>query len=286
MRAAAGRAAAGSTAAAGRELAAANGGAGSPAQPVSGMSAPAPAVTTTTSELSSTTKAWWAYQHLVCAEDPLPNGVILAWVDRWVMELKEAPIPNKPSFVSFENPKGTSHGYRELSSWVPEGVNPVVYQLSSDGTLLENVAATGVVKFHEPGEANATFSSAPLDAGHVLLGHASLDVRARLSAADANFYVQLFDVDSADKETFVNDGFLKASHRTSHITPEPVPVGELINYHIAIRPQHYRFASGHRVRVRIWSGPSQDLAQPQPVDVTLETGPSARLRLPGFAADL
>jgi predicted acyl esterase len=105
-------------------------------------------------------------------------------------------------------------------------------------------------------------------------------------ATDANFYVQLFDVDGADQESFVNDGFLKASHRTSHTKPEPVTVGELTDYHIAIRPQHYRFAAGHRVRVRIWSGPSQDLAQPQPVDVTLETGASARLRLPGFAASL
>jgi len=222
----------------------------------------------------------------VCAEDPLPSGVILAWVDRWVMDIQEAPIPDKPNFVSFENPKGASRGYRELSAWVPAGVDPVVYELGSDGSLATSAAALGSVTFHQPGEANATFSSAPLDAERVLLGHASLDVRAQLSAADANFYVQLFDVDSTGKESFVNDGFLKASHRKSHVTPEAVPVGEMVDFHIAIRPQHYRFAAGHRVRIRIWSGPSQDLAQPQPVDVTLETGSSARLRLPGFAATL
>jgi predicted acyl esterase len=204
------------------------------------------------------------------------------------MELKDTPIPEKPNFVSFENPKGASRGFRELSAWVPEGVDPMVYELGSDNTLSATAAATEVVTFHEPTEANAgaTFSTAPLDVDRVLLGHASLDLRAKLSAADANFYVQLFDVDASDKETFVNDGFLKASHRKSHTTPEPVPVAELVDYHIAIRPQHHRFAAGHRVRVRIWSGPRTDLAQPQPVEVTLETGTSARLRLPGFAASL
>jgi uncharacterized protein len=212
-------------------------------------------------------------------------------MDRWVMELKDSPIPDKPNFVSFENPKGASRGFRELSAWVPEGVDPVIYELGSDNSLAVTAVATEPVTFHEPGEAtaagsSATFSTSPLDKDHVLLGHASLDVRAKLSAADANFYVQLFDVDASDKETFVNDGFLKASHRKSHTTPEAVPVGEFLDYHIAIRPQHHRFAAGHRVRVRIWSGPRMDLAQPQAVDVTLETGASARLRLPGFAGNL
>jgi uncharacterized protein len=225
---------------------------------------------------------------LACVEDPLPSGVMLAWFDHWVMELKDVPIPEKPTFVSFENPKGSSRGYRELSAWVPEGVDAITYELGSDNTLSLSATATAPVTFSEPTESNAaaTFTTSPLDKDRVLLGHASLDVRAQLSAVEATFYVQLFDVDASNTEVFVNDGFLKASHRGSHTTPEPVPVGEPIDYHIAIRPQHHRFAAGHRVRIRIWSGPRADLAQPAPVDVTLITGSSARLRLPGFAADL
>jgi predicted acyl esterase len=60
----------------------------------------------------------------------------------------------------------------------------------------------------------------------VLIGRPVLDLRATLSAADANFYVHLLDVDDKDMETLVNDGYLKASHRTSHTSPEPVRVGE------------------------------------------------------------
>lgn len=148
---------------------------------------------------------------------------------------------------------------------------------------------TAPLTFHEPGEATAagaslTFTTAALDRDHVLIGHASLSLRARLSAPDANFYVQLLDVDAADKESVVNDGFLKASHRKSHVEPELVPVGVATDYTVAIRPQHYRFAKGHRVRLRVWGGASNALVQPPPVDVTVETGKPSALRLPGFGA--
>jgi hypothetical protein len=226
-----------------------------------------------------------------CAADPLPSGVLLAWFDHWVMELPDLPIPAKPNFVSFECPKGASHGWRELSAWSAQGADAdaLTFELGSDSTLAQSAKATESMTFHEPGEPTAsgaalTFTSAALDADHVLLGHGSLDLHVKLSAADANFYVELLDLDSADKETLVNDGFLKASHRTSHTNPEPVPVGQSVEYHIDVRPQHYRFAAGHRVRVRLSGGAKNVLVPAAAVDVTLETGDHATLRLPGFAS--
>jgi predicted acyl esterase len=223
-----------------------------------------------------------------CAVDPLPGGVLLAWFDHWVMELKDVPIPEQPTFVSFESPRGASHGWRELSKWVPEGTSPVTYQLSAQGEIVETASTDAEITIHEPGDvtvmgAVATFTSAKLDKDRVLIGRATLDLRASLSAPDANFYVQLVDVDNADKETVVNDGFLKASHRNSHMKPEPVPVGDAIDYHIVVRPQHYRFASGHRVRVKLWGGNKDTLEQPAAVDVKLECGSKSKLTLPGFA---
>ena len=111
-----------------------------------------------------------------------------------------------------------------------------------------------------------------------------LALRAKLSAPDANFYVQLLDVDDAGEETLVNDGFLKASHRTSHTDPEPAPVGQAIDYKIEIRAQHYRFAAGRRVRIRLWGGAKDAVIQVPSVDVAIETGTHATLSLPGFAA--
>jgi hypothetical protein len=228
---------------------------------------------------------------LACVEDPLPGGILLAWFDHWVMELKDVPVPSKPTFVSFENPKGASRGWRELSAWLPEGPAAMRYELGSDKTLAAEASATEAMMFHEPGEptasgASLTFTTAALDKDRVLLGRAILEFRAKLSASDANFYVEVLDVDASNKEVFVNDGYLKASHRVSHEKPEPVQVGELVDYKIVVRPQHHRFVAGHRLRLRISGGSRDMLVQPSAVDVTLETGNGARLTVPGFAAQL
>ena len=111
---------------------------------------------------------------------------------------------------------------------MPEGTAPLTYQLGSDQTLTPSAAAAQPIKFHQPAEATVgggalTFSTAPLDKDRVLVGRPRLAFRATLSAPDANFYVTLLDVDAMGTETLVNDGYLKASHRTSHTTPTPVP---------------------------------------------------------------
>lgn len=230
-----------------------------------------------------------------CAEQPLPSGVLLAWFDHWVMQLDGVPIPTEPTFVSEEGPRaaddtsGARDSFRELSAWVPSGSDAMDFQLGSDGSMAPVASASRPLTFHEPGEAaqpNAalTFTSAALSTDRVLLGHPSLKIRATLSADDANFYVQLLDVSEEDEETLVNDGFLKASHRTSHVDPEAVPMGKAVDYQIEVRAQHYRFKSGHRVRLRLWGGAEDALIQPPPVDVKVETGSHATLRLPGFAA--
>jgi uncharacterized protein len=74
------------------------------------------------------------------------------------------------------------------------------------------------------------------------------------------------------------------SHRTSHTDPEPVPVGKALDYAIEVRAQHFRFVAGHRVRIRIWGGPTVNLVQPDPVDVKIETDAHSTLTLQGFAA--
>jgi predicted acyl esterase len=201
------------------------------------------------------------------------------------MDMKDAPIPEHPTFVSFENPKGASRGWRELSAWLPDGTDPLTYVLDGDGKLAETASANPQpAMFHEPSQTGVAFTTDPLAADHVLIGRVTLDLPAKLSAPDAHFYVQILDVDASDKETFVNDGFLKASHRMSHVTPTPVPAGEVVDYHIVVRPQHYRFAAGHRLRVRISSGTMDALVQPDAVDIEIQTGDSAKLRVPNFAA--
>jgi predicted acyl esterase len=223
------------------------------------------------------------------AADNLAPGVLLAWFDRWVRELPDVPVPPEPTFVSYEGPRGTGRGWLELS-WTPEGTDVSTFTLGSGGSLTATDAPAGTVEVRQPAEpttpeGSATFTTEPLDAARVLIGHARLRVRAALTAKDANFHAELIDVDPAGSETVVNDGYLKASHRKSHVTPEPVPAGTAIDYEIAIRADHHRFGPGHRVRLRISGGSSATLVPPaEPVTVTIHTGPASTLRLPAFAA--
>jgi predicted acyl esterase len=49
---------------------------------------------------------------------------------------------------------------------------------------------------HDDGVA---FTTATLAANHVLIGRVTLDLRAKLSAPDAHFCVQILDVDASDQ---------------------------------------------------------------------------------------
>jgi uncharacterized protein len=193
-----------------------------------------------------------------------------------------------PRSPAAAGPRGTGQGFREMV-WNPELGSAPTYQLGADNTLSAQPVAADTLTLRQPAEASdaggsVTFSSEPLAAPHILLGHAALKLRASLSAADANFYVELSDVSADGAEVLVNDGFLKASHRASHVGPEPVTIGVAVDYVIQIRPDHHRFAMGHRVRVRISGGDSMSLApSAQPVEITIHTGEGSALYMPaGF----
>jgi uncharacterized protein len=228
----------------------------------------------------------------VLAETPqLPPGVLLGWFDHWVAGLPDVPIPSEPSFISFEGPVGIGSGWRELETWDAGDAAGADLRLATDGSLASAPTERGSVALRQTGTADErvdaiTFTTAPLAADEVLVGHASLTFRATLDATDAHFYVELIDVDPADEETLVNDGFLAASHRRSHTEPEPVTIGETAEYRVAVRAHHYRFRAGRRVRVRVSGGaPARLNPVPAPVTVTIETGDTAVLRLPGFTDD-
>jgi hypothetical protein len=177
-----------------------------------------------------------------------------------------------------------------ISEWLElawtAGVDGPSYALGPDGTLTTEPAPAGTVSFHEPRQptvdgGSVTFSTEPLDADHVLAGHASLSLNATLSAEDANFYVEIVDVDALGNETTVNDGFLRASHRQPDDGPQPVAPDEAVDYQIPIRAEHHRFEAGHRLRVRVSGGPSNMLVPTEEaVSVTITTGPASSLRLP------
>jgi len=208
----------------------------------------------------------------------LRPGILLAWFDRWIGELDDAPIPATPTFTSYEGPVGVGAGWVEVDDWDPTDTGGVALDLPAEGS--------STLRQSGDERDDVTFTTEPLTRDQVLCGHPSLTFRAALDADDAHFYVELLDVAVDGAETLVNDGYLKASHRASHSDPTPVPLGEVIDFRVPIRAQHHRFVAGHRVRVRLGGGaPAKLTAPPAPVTVTLEAGRPVSLRLPGFSPD-
>jgi hypothetical protein len=184
----------------------------------------------------------------------LRPGILLAWFDRWIGVLDDAPIPPTPTFTSFEGPVGVGAGWVEVDDWDPTDTGGVALELAAEGST--TLRQSGDERDH------VTFTTEPLARDEVLRGHPSLVFRAALDADDAHFHVELLDVAVDGTETLVNDGYLKASHRASHTEPTPVGIGEAIEYHVPIRAQHHRFVAGHRVRVRLGGGPPAKLTAP------------------------
>jgi putative CocE/NonD family hydrolase len=97
-----------------------------------------------------------------------------------------------------------------------------------------------------------------------MIGPLALTLFAAIDQPDTNWIVALEDVDPAGGARELTRGFLKASHREldperstpwdpyhPHLRAEPVPVGEVVEYAIALSPTANLFRRGHSIRLRI-----------------------------------
>jgi predicted acyl esterase len=224
---------------------------------------------------------------------PLPAGVQLAWFDRWVMGLKQAPLPNT-AVASYEQPAGgAGRGWVQLSSWPPSGTDTQTWALNVNGTVARKagpagtrayttlptdagdngVTDNGAVPPGERADQTLTFDTAPLATDLVIAGRVVVNLRAAIDSTDANFKAVMYDVAPEGTVTFLNEGYMKGSHRLSQEAETPVIVGQKTDFHLQIFPMHWRFAAGHVLRFRIYGGHSTELVpQPLPVTTTLALG--------------
>lgn len=233
---------------------------------------------------------------------PLPPGAQLAWFDHWLKDLPGAPLPSS-AVTSYEQPTpGAGRGWREFPRWPPPGTRPVSWALTHDGhvapvagppatasytTLPGDVGDNGIADngstspTERPGQV-LVFDSAPLESDLPIAGSVVVDLRAALSYSDANFKAVLYDVAPDGTATFLNEGYLKAGHRRSDEHPAAVTPGEVTTFPIRIFPMDWRFAAGHRLRLRIYGGESTELVpEPVPVTTTVSLGEGgSTVRLP------
>ncbi len=110
------------------------------------------------------------------------------------------------------------------------------------------------------------FTTAPLARDLVIAGPASLDLYLKSSARDTDLQVTLSEVRPDGKETYVHNGWLRASHRKlnagkstaldpvpTHLKRDaaPLPKGRYTLVRVPIYPTAHAFRAGSRVRVTV-----------------------------------
>ena len=184
-----------------------------------------------------------------------------------------------------------------FDSWPPAGTTPGFWYLSPDGSLQREEPSGGALASRfdfdeslaglrtvEGGSANdlfradveydwrqepegsaAVFVSEPLEEDLVMIGPASADLWVRSSSDEADLGVTLSEVRPDDRETYVQSGVLRGSHRklTSRSTElwpvhsglerdaEPMPAGEFTQVRIGIFPFAHVFRAGSRIRISV-----------------------------------
>lgn len=96
------------------------------------------------------------------------------------------------------------------------------------------------------------FTSEPLGEDIEITGAPELVLRAALTnGTDANLVAKLCDVSPTGASSLITTGWLKASHRLSSESPEPVKPGKVGDFTIALWSTSYRVPKGHRIRLSV-----------------------------------
>ncbi len=118
----------------------------------------------------------------------------------------------------------------------------------------------------QPGVGKAlVFEGAPLAQDVLLLGSASVDLWLKSNADDADLEVSLIEVRADGNETYVQSGWLRASHRTlaadatelrpvkTHLESDasPLPAGQYELVRVEVMPFAHVFRAGSSIRLEI-----------------------------------
>jgi len=200
-----------------------------------------------------------------------------------------SPIPGLPA-PTFEL------GFRK---WPPSEIRPTAWYFGPNGTLVRGQphrGGNGVDAFRpdpearpaqtipgqgqsesweimppydwEPllGDTAVAYVTAPLDDDTTIVGPGSVDVWLRSNVADTDLQVTLTEVRPDGLETYVQSGWLRASHRkldrkrSSVIDPRPthlerdaspLPAGEFSKLRIGVFAVAHAFRKGSRIRISI-----------------------------------
>jgi hypothetical protein len=148
------------------------------------------------------------------------------------------------------------------------------------------------------------YATAPLANDVVIVGPGSVDLWLRSSAVDTDVQVTLTEVRPDNLETYVQSGWLRASHRKlarkgqtptdpkqTHleVDAEPMPAGEFTKMRVGIFAVAHVFRAGSRIRISLeapggdrtrWAFDTFDTNGAVVNDVSRSPGVASRLVLP------
>jgi uncharacterized protein len=192
-----------------------------------------------------------------------------------------APVPSfEHSFSAWPIPElvptawyFAADGKLETTPPVGEGHDSFVYDASNAQRTnypgpFENVWRATVAWDWQPVEAGelVSFATEALDETLVMAGSGSVDLWVRASAADVDLQVTLSELRPDGKETYVQTGWLRASHRKvdaarstelrpvqTHLEVDaaPLPEDEFAEARVELYPFTHVFRAGSRIRITV-----------------------------------
>lgn len=242
---------------------------------------------------------------------------MLRWWDHW-LKGEDTGIMDEPLFriwMPESVPPAVFHAQRP-GRWVAEEGWPSprieehlyylnshrgAYSLDSEAVGSEPVAIKGLLrhgfesgewwKYGVPGEFPGdqrgadgealSFTSPPLAEPLEILGRPQVTLTLRADRPLALVAARLCDVAPDGASTLVTWGMLNLTHRDSHEAPEPLVPGQSYQVTIPLNVMAHRLLAGHRWRLSLSPTNARHAwPSPQPVTLTVETGPGSWLSLP------
>jgi len=184
--------------------------------------------------------------------DELPVKIFIRGANEW-LESKDYPVPGT-KWIPFNLHENRS--LCEIEPW-PEAES-ASYDTGSDN------------------QGNLKYYSAPLVENTEVVGPVVLNLYASCRGTEMVMRASLWDVDPEGKETILNHGWLRASHREldaqkskpwlpvhTHTNPQPLVPGQIYQLTFDIWPIANLFTVGHRIMLKISStgDPPENLYQ-------------------------
>ena len=127
---------------------------------------------------------------------------------------------------------------------------------------------------------SVTFDSAPLADGLAIAGAAVLEATITTDQPNGLLVARLCDVAPDGASLRLSYGVLNLTHRDSHETPAPVPIGQNVHVRLQLNDCAHAFPPGHRIRLAL-STSYWPTIWPSPAPARLELDPAmSQLLLP------